>query len=479
MGVFNSVLKAWKTFYITGINIRRFLMKIYLYINKIFDYINSKSPVLIFTPWVEFVGNCAEEIYFALLKARREGKKALFLYPGNLLPVKKFRFIISNYELFNIESDYTITGNSNWCYLLKLFITLFYNPLRFYYCLRKVLLIRILGLEKFREQPDTGENMLNHYWYRIPSIGRSILYKPADVDYFSWDIVKELKWKEQFLDPLPVRLNKNKKTSAEKMRIKMGIPADRWFVCLHVRESSFYNDNHRPWRNSSVFNYIKGIKAIVERGGYVVRMGDKNMTPLPKLKNVIDYPHTEFKSELMDIYLLSECKFFIGTNSGLNTMAQLFQKRMILINLSDWVLFSLNKNSLAIIKHIYSHYRNRFLSIKEILGEPFECIGNMRLGKDYIMFENTPDEIKDVIIEFLNNAENPDYSELQKECMQKKKHQVAGWLEKGILFDNAPIDLIQTYRHACFIECEKGALGHKYLKENWLEDSMNHYYNLK
>jgi len=94
-------------------------MRLYLYINKIFDYINSKSPVLIFTPWMEFIGNCSEEIYFALIKARREGKKALFLYPDNLIPVKNFKFITSNRELFNIESDYSITGNSYWIIYLN------------------------------------------------------------------------------------------------------------------------------------------------------------------------------------------------------------------------------------------------------------------------------------------------------------------------------------------------------------------------
>ena len=47
-------------------------------INKLFNYINRKSPVLIHTPWVRNIGDCAEEIYYGLLKARRDGKKIVF-----------------------------------------------------------------------------------------------------------------------------------------------------------------------------------------------------------------------------------------------------------------------------------------------------------------------------------------------------------------------------------------------------------------
>jgi putative glycosyltransferase (TIGR04372 family) len=458
-------------------------MKVYFYINKIFDYINSRSPVLVFTPWVEYVGNTGEEIYFALLKARRECKKALFLYPDNLIPVRKFKFVISNYELFNMESDYSASGNSFWGYLLKLFITLCYNPLRFYYCLRKVLLIRIVGLEKFREQPDTGENMDNPYWYRMPSIGRSCLYQPEKVNFFSWDIVKELKWKEQFNRPLSIGLNKNRKDSAEAMRIKMGIPADRWFVCLHVRENGFHKDTTCPWRNSSIFNYIKGLKAIVSSGGYVVRLGDQSMTPLPEIEGVIDYSHSPFKSELMDLYLISECRFYIGTNSGPTGLAHLFQKPAVMINLSDWGLLSFQKASLGIIKHIYSHSRKRFLSLSELLKEPFECQGNMRLGKDYLMFENTPDEIYDVVTEFLDKMNkweysgNWEYSELQKEYVRLKRLQMNKWIDDGMVFDNSPVDVIQNYRYASYAEGDMATINHEYLEKNWDQDSMNHYYN--
>ena len=46
-----------------------------MFLNKIFEIFNKYSPILIHTPWAGAIGNMAEEIYMALLRARRENKK--------------------------------------------------------------------------------------------------------------------------------------------------------------------------------------------------------------------------------------------------------------------------------------------------------------------------------------------------------------------------------------------------------------------
>ena len=78
---------------------------------------------------------------------------------------------------------------------------------------------------------------------------------------------------------------------------KIGVPDNSWYVTLHVRESP-----ENELFNAVPSTYVKAIKAIVSRGGYVIRVGDKNMTPLPKIKGLIDYPFTKFKSEFFDIF---------------------------------------------------------------------------------------------------------------------------------------------------------------------------------
>jgi putative glycosyltransferase (TIGR04372 family) len=186
----------------------------------------------------------------------------------------------------------------------------------------------------------------------------------------------------------------------------MDMRKEDWFVCLHVREAGFRDDfGRREWRNSSISNYIPAIKAITEAGGWVIRMGDNTMTPLPQMDHVIDYPFSQFKSDLMDIYLISECKFYIASHSGIHDVALLFQKPIITPNMVSWTTgYPLRKGDLGIMKHVYSHLQSRFLSIKELFesGWAVQDITDS-LSQDYKMYENSPEEIKALICEYLDS----------------------------------------------------------------------------
>ena len=76
----------------------------YRYLYKAFDYFNGKSRIIIHTTMAESFGNCAEDILFGLLKAKRENKKILFLYPHSL----GFRKFAANRSLFHFRSHYSV-----------------------------------------------------------------------------------------------------------------------------------------------------------------------------------------------------------------------------------------------------------------------------------------------------------------------------------------------------------------------------------
>ena len=132
-------------------------------------------------------------------------------------------------------------------------------------------------------------------------------------------------------------------------------------------------------------------------------MGDTTMTHLPTMERVIDYPHTLFKSDLMDIYLISECRFYIGSQSGIWDVALLFQKPMVMPNMSAWTFLLPAKERKPWHYHTFTLTQKRFLSLQEILEEPFKCQLFHSLGNDYIMYENTPEEINNLIMEYLKN----------------------------------------------------------------------------
>jgi len=93
----------------------------------------------------------------------------------------------------------------------------------------------------------------------------------------------------------------------------LGVPADAWFVGLHVREG---RKRSRGARDADIDTYRLAIESIVNRGGWVIHMGNPSMTPFPPMAQVIDYAHSKVRSDWMDVFLWARCRFFIGTPSG-------------------------------------------------------------------------------------------------------------------------------------------------------------------
>lgn len=126
------------------------------------------------------------------------------------------------------------------------------------------------------------------------------------------------------------------------------------------------------------------------------------MTRLPAMERVIDYPFTKAKSALMDVYLISECSLYIGMISGIYDVARLFQRPMIMTNMTNWlVAFPQLRNDLGVMKHIFSKSKNRFLTVREWLAEPWDAVAHShKLGDDYVFHENTPDELRAVVTEY-------------------------------------------------------------------------------
>ena len=112
--------------------------------------------------------------------------------------------------------------------------------------------------------------------------------------------------------------------SARRMKERVGIPADAWYVCLHVRDSSHYSElpgTGQTHRNADIKNYLKAIEYITRQGGWVIKLGGPRSPKLPKMPRVFDYTRSRYRSDLMDMFLIRNSRFFIGTTSGLTNVA--------------------------------------------------------------------------------------------------------------------------------------------------------------
>src|SRR5439155_6060464 len=117
-------------------------MEIYHFVNRAAERLNPKAPILFLTPYARSVGDCAVDILYGLLKARREGKKAVLLFPST--PIRTFPFRIANREFFDLCSDYSVKTRSLGWRLVQWLLTMIFSVLRLQYPIRRRL-PRLIG----------------------------------------------------------------------------------------------------------------------------------------------------------------------------------------------------------------------------------------------------------------------------------------------------------------------------------------------
>jgi putative glycosyltransferase (TIGR04372 family) len=433
-------------------------------INYIFHKINSSKshPYFYLSPHVYSFGDCAEEIQSGLIKAKHENKKLVILYPFDIPFI--FKYKLTNRALFNIKSDLIVDQGKYTLMLSRALMTIIYMPLR-------VVGLMLRKFSRFNLQDR----------YHFPQIGFRDLWVPEkSINKFSLESVQEHNWSEKFSKKIDFTISLNGNVCDGYEQQKLGIPKNSWFVCLHIREGGFRNDrDRRDYRNSNILNCIPAIKEIISRGGWVVRMGDNTMKPLPSMENVIDYPFTKYKSDFMDLCLIRNCLFLIANQTGSFAVAKLFKKNVLLINMYEFLRYGpTNLRDRAITQHVYSKRDKRYLSIKELFSNDHEeCIMSLTnecfLEKDYALTENTAGEISRAVIEYMDFLSKKNFSLTfkQKEFIEYIKIQYQRMLEvKRFSSPKAHCDedeMIYRYRYAMAFESAQGTLCSDFLEENW------------
>ncbi len=184
----------------------------------------------------------------------------------------------------------------------------------------------------------------------------------------------------------------------------LGVPADAWFVSLHVREAEQGAD---VARNADIDTYRMAIESIVAHGGWVIRMGDPTMTLLPSMPNVIDYAHSKIRIDWMDVFLWAKCRFFIGTQSGPAWVPPTFGVPCVITNWSSTGVRPWFNKDLCIFKLHWSEKEARHLNFAEVISSALGWAESPAYlaSQGIKLVGNTPEEINDVVIEMLDRLE--------------------------------------------------------------------------
>jgi putative glycosyltransferase (TIGR04372 family) len=250
-------------------------------------------------------------------------------------------------------------------------------------------------------------------------------YAIADKKTSEWATIASI-WDNR---PPILTLTNEDKEFGKAMLEKMGLPKDAWFICIHVREGGYspHDEKYHSFRNADIHSFVSTIDLIHRKGGYCIRMGDASMTRMPNIEGLIDYAHSDFRSDRMDVIICGGCRFFLGTASGLLHLASIFGVPVALTNLAP---ISMALPSSSCDRSIFKLYASRddgLLKFNEIFANESS---NYRHSEDFSkngisLIDNSSDEIEMICEEMLaltsKNSTYINFDNKEEELQQKFK----------------------------------------------------------
>ncbi len=192
--------------------------------------------------------------------------------------------------------------------------------------------------------------------------------------------------------------------SFQEIRRRWGMRPEDWFVCLHIRDAAHYGETGfmgQDHRNAHIKSYAAAARYITSQGGWVIKLGGPASPKLPSMERVIEYGRSRFKSEMMDLYLIRHCRYFIGTTSGLTNVAISFGVPSALVNCitTDAQLWG---NKVRFLLKRVRKSDGQLVTQREFTSAPwrwrmFDAAVLRRYGATVI--ENSAEEILDVVKE--------------------------------------------------------------------------------
>ncbi len=209
------------------------------------------------------------------------------------------------------------------------------------------------------------------------------------------------------------------KTLLKKFGLNDG---DKW-VCIHNRDEKYLatefknkNFSYHNHRDSLVQNMSDAAELFAKNNYFVFRMGKKQSKKLI-CKNykdkIIDYAYSDLRSDFLDLFLIGNCDFYFGGDSGMKSLILSFMKPCYGVNWSPMLLYDdpgvfMNFKSnlhpfLFIFKRVRCLKKGKKLTLREILSNKvlLSHDNNLYMQNNLLFEENTREEIKNIANEIL------------------------------------------------------------------------------
>lgn len=223
--------------------------------------------------------------------------------------------------------------------------------------------------------------------------------------------VAEKAWAEAGRGPV-VSMSAERLAVGRAQLARIGLPADAWFVALHVRDPSFHGESHGrnrldlASRDADVATYFQAIERVVARGGHVVRLGSPKAPALPAMRGLVDYAHSEVRSAELDIVAIASARAIITTMSGPLSVSTALGTPSVHTNGIASALGA-GVRDIWVPKLLRRKADRRLLSLAEMLGAPFrgEIRGSAYEDYGIDLVPNAPEDIADATDELLDRLD--------------------------------------------------------------------------
>jgi len=199
---------------------------------------------------------------------------------------------------------------------------------------------------------------------------------------------------------------------------KFGITKKSKFACVAIRDEAYLKKEfpekdfsfHNP-RNTSMEKFIPAIKEIVKKDYYVFRMGKHVKKPLSiKNKKIIDYAMSNNRSDFLDIYLASQCDFLLCSSTGIQNITEIFRKPFATLMIPLGEIDTKSKKNINLVKHHHFIKTGKKLTLEEIFSYDVALDRTSNLDrfkkKGIKLKENSATEVKDLVLDMMNNIKN-------------------------------------------------------------------------
>jgi len=230
-------------------------------------------------------------------------------------------------------------------------------------------------------------------------------------------------WDRKVRPPLLHLTNEHRMRGMQVLK-SMGLHEKAWFAVLHVREGKF--GEHRmvePYRDAYPTTYFEAITAITNRGGWVIRIGDASMTPLPMMDNVWDYATSNLKCDWMDVFLCAAARFMIGTSSGPATISRAFGVPIAMTNYLPSAALYLAMRDLFLPKLLRETATGNMVSFERQMSLPLSACVSDGMYKNLYGIEiisNTPQEIRELVEQMMDTLDGKTGSTAEDNSLQKR-----------------------------------------------------------